>query len=172
MESCCIFSRIANISAVSRFSDIYLLTFLFCRTSIQASTIGDASFYMQCEDTLPPLNFLDFQSEEKRFSLRDWHRLGNDPHWVPSFLSRRPRMSPERLRNKSEPVGSEEIVKLWQSTQNTRLRPTEFSWEFFNYPHFDFFRNLGNVFLSRFWIKCVLRLNLLCIFRCFSRNCC
>ena len=64
------------------------------------------------------------------------------------------------------------FVKLWQSTQNTRLCPTKFFWEFFSYPPFDLFKNLGDVFLSHFWIKRVLRLTVPGIFRCFSRDCC
>ena len=62
------------------------------------------------------------------------------------------------------------FVKLRQSTQDTRLRPTEFFWEFFSYSPFDLFRNLGNVFLSHFWIKCVLRLTVPGIFRRISQT--
>ena len=40
-----------------------------------------------CEDTLPPLSYLDYQSDEKRPSLRDRDRLVNDPHWAPGFLN-------------------------------------------------------------------------------------
>ena len=40
------------------------------------------------------------------------------------------------------------LVKFWQGTQDTRLCPTEFFWEFLSYPPFDLFRNLGDVILS------------------------
>ena len=63
------------------------------------------------------------------------------------------------------------FVNFRQSTQNTRLRPTEFFWEFYSYSPFDLFRNLGDVFLSHFWIKRVLRLTVPDIFRCSSQNC-
>ena len=52
-----------------------------------------------CEDTLPPLSYFDYQSDEKRISLRDRDRLRNDPQWVPGFLSCCSWMFPERLRN-------------------------------------------------------------------------
>ena len=42
---------------------------------------------------------------------------------------------------------------------------------FFSYCRFDLFRNVRDVFLSHFWIKRVLRLTVLDIFRHFSRNC-
>ena len=58
--------------------------------------------------TLPPLGFSDSQSDGKRISLRDRDRLRNNPQWVPGFLSCCSWMLPERLRNKSELVGSEE----------------------------------------------------------------
>ena len=65
-----------------------------------------------CEDTLLPLSCLGGQSDGKSTPLRDRDRLGNDPEWVPGFLSRCSWMFPERLRNKSEPVGSEEIRQV------------------------------------------------------------
>ena len=65
-----------------------------------------------CEDTLPPLGYSDYQIDEKRISLRDRDRLRNDPQWVPGFLSCCSWMSPERLRNKSEPAGSEESCQV------------------------------------------------------------
>ena len=40
-----------------------------------------------CEDTLPSLSYLDYQSDEKRPSHRDRDRLGNDPYWGPGFLN-------------------------------------------------------------------------------------
>ena len=60
-------------------------------------------------------------------------------------------------------------VKFRQGTQNTRLRPTEFFWEFFSHSPFNLFRDLGDVFLSHSWIKCVLWLTVPGNFRCFSR---
>ena len=62
-----------------------------------------------CDESFPALNNLDYQSGEKKTPLQDRDRLGNDPQWVPGFLSRCSWMYPERLRNKSELVGSEEI---------------------------------------------------------------
>ena len=41
-----------------------------------------------------------------------------------------------------------------------------------SYSPFSLFRNLGDVFLSHFWIKRVLRLIIPGIFSCFSPNCC
>ena len=65
-----------------------------------------------CEDTLLPLSYLDYQSDEKRLSLWDKDRLGNEPHWIPSFLSRCSWMFQERLRSKCEPVGSDEVLQV------------------------------------------------------------
>ena len=65
-----------------------------------------------CDESLPALNHLDYQSSEKRTPLRDRDRLGNGPQWVPSFLSLCSWMFPERLRNKSELVGSEETDQV------------------------------------------------------------
>ena len=45
-------------------------------------------FFGCCEDTLLPLSCLDGQNDEKSTPLRDRDRLGNDPRWVPGFLSR------------------------------------------------------------------------------------
>ena len=44
--------------------------------------------------------------------LWDRERLGNDGHWVPHFLSRCSWKLPVRLRNESEPAGSEEIHQV------------------------------------------------------------
>ena len=63
------------------------------------------------------------------------------------------------------------FVKLRQSTQTAWLRPAELFGKFFSYPPFHLFRNLRDVLLSRFWIKCFLRLTVLCIFRCFPWTC-
>ena len=40
-----------------------------------------------CDESLPALNHLDYQSDEKRTPIRDRDRLGNDPQLVPGFLS-------------------------------------------------------------------------------------
>ena len=78
---------------------------------------GDWEFHLDlllspCEDTLPPLSYIYYQSDEERISLRDRDRLGNDPHWAPSFLGCCSGMFPERLRNRSELVVSEEIRRV------------------------------------------------------------
>ena len=69
--------------------------------------------YPLCEGTLPALNHLDYQSDGKRTPLWDRGRLGNDHQWVPGFMSRCSWMFPERLRNKSELAGSEEIHQAY-----------------------------------------------------------
>ena len=65
-----------------------------------------------CEDTHLPLSYLDDQSDGKSTPLWDRERLGNDPQSVRGFLSRCSWMFPERLWNKSELVGSEEIRQV------------------------------------------------------------
>ena len=65
-----------------------------------------------CEDNFPPLGYFCYQSDEKRISLRDRDPLRNDPQWVPGFLSCCSWMFQERLRNKSELVGSEETRQV------------------------------------------------------------
>ena len=59
------------------------------------------------------------------------------------------------------------LVKFWQGTQDTRLCPTEFFWEFLTYPPFDPFRNVGDVVLSRFRVKRDLCFTVSSIFGCF-----
>ena len=93
----------------------WLLEFLFETLYlfvIEALTGIAVSNIIHCgvwDGSLPAQNHLDYQSDEKRTSLRDRDRLGNDPQWVPGFLSCCSWMFPEQLRNKSELVGSEEI---------------------------------------------------------------
>ena len=82
------------------------------KTAVKSLQVRRERVIRCCEDTLPPLSYLDYPSDEKRFSLRDRDRLGNDPQWVPGSLSRCSWMFPERLRNKSEFVGSEEIRQV------------------------------------------------------------
>ena len=62
-----------------------------------------------CDESLPALNNLDYQSDGKRTPLRERYRLGKDTQLDPGFLSRCSGMVPEKLRNKSELVGSEAI---------------------------------------------------------------
>ena len=88
--------------------------------------ITQVSGEILCEDSLPPLSYLDYQSDEKRISLRDRDRLENNPQWVLGLLGCSSWMFLERLRNESEPVGSGEIRQVLQSTQNSRLCATEF----------------------------------------------
>ena len=101
-----------------------------------------------CGDTLLPLNRLDDQNDEKRISIRGRDCLRKDPLWFPGHLNCCSRMFSERLRNKFELVGSV-FDKFWQGTQDTRICPTEFFWEFFSYPPFDLFRNPEDVVLSQ-----------------------
>ena len=105
-----------------------------------------------CEDTFPPLSYLDCQSDEKRIWLRDRDRPGSDLQWVPGFLSCCSWMFPERLGNKFELVGSEGIRQVL--TEYPRYETLSY-WillrVFFSYPRFDLFRNPGVVFLSHCW---------------------
>ena len=58
------------------------------------------------------MSCLDGQSDGMSTPIRDTDRLGNDRQWVPGFLSRCSWMFPERLRNRSELVGSENIRQV------------------------------------------------------------
>ena len=64
------------------------------------------------------------------------------------------------------------FVKFRQSTQDTRPCPTEFFWKFLSYPPFDLFGDLGEVMLSQFMVKRVLRSTASSIFGYFPRNRC
>ena len=68
----------------------------------------DSFLVALCEDSLPSLGSLEYQGNKKRTPLRDKDRLWNDPQLVPGFLSCCSWIFPDRLRNKSELVGSEE----------------------------------------------------------------
>ena len=48
------------------------------------------------------------------------------------------------------------LAKLWQGTQDTWLCSAKFFWEFLSYSAFNLLRNLGDVILSQFRVKCVL----------------
>ena len=61
-----------------------------------------------CEGNFLPLGCSDDQSSEKSNPLRGRDRLKCDPKWFPGFLKYCSWMFPERLRSKSELVGSEE----------------------------------------------------------------
>ena len=62
-----------------------------------------------CEGSFLPLGYSADQSSEKSTPLRGRDRLRrNDPQWSAGFLNYCSWMLPERLRNKSELVGSEE----------------------------------------------------------------
>ena len=65
-----------------------------------------------CGDSLLPLGCSDDQSGEKSISLRGRDRLRDYPQWFPGFLNYCSLMFPERLRNKSELVGSEETRQV------------------------------------------------------------
>ena len=122
-------------------------------------------------DILPALGYLDYQSAEKNISLRDRDRPWNDPQWSVFWVAV-PRCSRNGYGTTPSLWVQKKIVTLWQGTQDTRLSPTEFLREFFGHSPFDFFRNLGNILLSYFWVNCVPWLSVPGIFRCFSRNCC
>ena len=79
-------------------------------------------------------------------------------------------MFPEQLRKKSEFVGSEGTRQAWTKHSKKWLRPIEFFGKFLSDPALNLFRNLGDKFLSHSRIKCVLRLSVSRIFRCFSRK--
>ena len=64
------------------------------------------------EDSLLPLGCLNDQNDEKSISLRGRDRLRNDPQCFPSSLNCCSWMFPERLRNKSELVGSDETHQV------------------------------------------------------------
>ena len=88
-----------------------------CYTDVRRKRQRATNYYRKfefclCEDNLPPLGYLDYQSDEERIPLRDRDRLRDDPQWVPGFLSCCSYMFPERLRHKSELVGSEEISQV------------------------------------------------------------
>ena len=68
--------------------------------------------YGMCERSLPRLNQLRYLCDRQRSPLRDRDHSGNDPQWVPGFLSRFSGMSPQRLRSKFEVAGSEEIRQI------------------------------------------------------------
>ena len=72
----------------------------------------EKSVELYCEGNLSSLGCLEYQDDEKRIPLRDRDRLWNDAQWVPGFLSCCSWMFPERLRKKSEYVGSEETRQV------------------------------------------------------------
>ena len=125
-----------------------------------------------CRDSLLPLCCLDAQSGEERISLRGRDRLRSDPQCFPGSRNCCSGMFSERLRNKSELVGSE-------GTRQLLIRHPRY--EILSYwillrvsycPPFDLFRNWGDVILSWFRVKHVLCSTISSTFRCFSRNCC
>ena len=62
--------------------------------------------------SLLPLGCQHGQNGEKRISLRGRDRLRSDPQLFPGFLNCCSWMFPERLRNKSELVGSDETRQV------------------------------------------------------------
>ena len=93
---------------------------LWCSSRVLAAATRSEHcfFYRICEGTLLPLGCLNDQNGENRISLRGRDRLRNDPQLFPGFLNCCSWMLPERLRNKSELVGSEEIGQV--STRHPR----------------------------------------------------
>ena len=71
------------------------------------SRADECGIKADCEDSLLPLGCLDDQSGEKSISLRGRDRLRDDPQWFPCSLKCYSWIFQERLRNKSELVGSE-----------------------------------------------------------------
>ena len=53
-------------------------TLLICWNNFEVGT---------CDESLPALNHSNYWCDRQRTQLRDKYRLGNDSHWVPSFLS-------------------------------------------------------------------------------------
>ena len=72
---------------------------------------------------------LGWQAENTASGDRD--RLGNDPQWVPGFLSRCSWIIPEQLRKRPHLRDQMKFIKFRQSTQNAWLRPAEFFRKFF-----------------------------------------
>ena len=99
-------SRIMLFSGANKFM-LFHARCIFHARFLQINSSSDLCSH--CDGSVPALNHLDYQSDEKGTSLWDRDRLGNDPQWVPGFLNRCSWMFPEQLRNKSELVGSEEI---------------------------------------------------------------
>ena len=64
------------------------------------------------------------------------------------------------------------LVKFWQGTQDTWLCFAKFLREFLSHSHFDLLRDLRDVILSRFRVKCVLCSTTSAAIGRFSRNCC
>ena len=65
-----------------------------------------------CEGGFLSLGFQVGQSVDKNTPLRGRDRLRDDPQWSAGFLNYCSWMFPERLRNKSELVGSEEARQV------------------------------------------------------------
>ena len=152
--------------------DLYRLIEIWCLTEFGRLFIQvNNDCWYNCEGSLLPLGCFDDQSGEKSISLRGSDRLRSDPQWFPGFVNCCSWMFPERLRNKSELVGSEETRQVL-TRQDTRLCSTEFFWEFFSYHPFDLFRNVGDVTLSQFRVRHVVWSTVPSTFGCFSRNCC
>ena len=123
-----------------------------------------------CEDSLLPLGCLNDQNDEKSISLRGRDRLRNDPQCFPGSLNCGSWMFPERLRNKSELVGSDETHQVL--TVHPRYQTLSY-WilsSFSSYSPFDLLRNLGDVILSHFRDKCVLYSTVSSTFGCFSET--
>ena len=125
-----------------------------------------------CEGSLLPLGCSDDQSGEKSISLWCRDRLRNDPQCFSSFLNYCSWMFPERLRNKSELVGSEETRQVLR--RHPRYETLSY-WILLRISWLLSLRspqNLGDVILSRFSVKRVLCSTVSSTFGCFSRNCC
>ena len=79
-----------------------------------------------------------------------------------------PGTTTEHIRTCGFRRNSSSLDKAPKIRDSVRLNSFE---SFFSYSPFDLLRNLGDVTLSHFWIKCVLWLTVPWIFRCFSWNC-
>ena len=107
--------RISNKILIWIESELFFLPLYIMvgKSSAQIERLFYQMFANCCDETLPALSHLDCQSDGKRTPLRDRDRLANGPQWVPGFLSSSFGLFPERLRNKSELVGSEEIHQAY-----------------------------------------------------------
>ena len=93
-------------------------------------SVFSLSIDRSCDVSLPALNHLSYWCDRQRTPLRDKHRLGNDPQWVPGFLScclDVPGTATEQVRTFWV---QKKFIEFRQNTQNARLHPAN-SWESF-----------------------------------------
>ena len=111
----------------------------------------------KCEDSLPPLGYLDYQSDEKTIPLRDRDRPRNDPQLGSRFselmLLDVPGTATEQVRTCGFRRNSSSFDSAPKIRDSVLLNSFE---SFFSYSLFDLFRNLRDIVLSQFRVNCVL----------------